>query len=210
MLLTTLLKGLAVGIVIALPGGPVGILCVRRSLFEGARYGFVSGLGAAAADATFGVMAGFGLTFASDWLLEHEDWFGLLGGVLLVGFGLKALLLYRPREPEPLAGEKLFGAFVSTYALTIANPIALLAFTAIFAKIGAGSITGYLSVIVLVGGVFLGSLLWWLALSLAIMGMRNLAGDLVMLWLNRISGSVLLLSGVGLLGAAFRGLAIAG
>jgi threonine/homoserine/homoserine lactone efflux protein len=207
MLIITLLKGIAVGIVIALPLGPVGILSVRRCLFEGRLFGFVSGIGAAAADATFGAIAALGLTFLRDWLLTYEDWFGLAGGLFLLGFGVKALFLYHVRKPEPLAGEALLGTFASSYALTIVNPITLLSFAAIFAKVGAGAVTGIGDASVLVGGVFAGSLLWWLGLSVGISGLRNFAGDAVMLWLNRISGTILLSSGVGLLIVAIRGLA---
>ncbi len=205
MILITLLKGIAVGIVLALPVGPVGVLCVSRCLFEGARYGFISGLGAAAADATFGAIAGFGLTFLRDWLLHYQNWFGLAGGLFLLSLGAKALFMYRPREPVRVAGEALFGAFASTYALTITNPITLLAFAAIFAKVGAGAVTGAGDVSVLVGGVFLGSLMWWLGLSFGIAALRNLAGEVVLLWLNRISGAILLSSGIGLLIATLRG-----
>lgn len=206
MLITTFFKGLAVGIVIAVPVGPVGILSVRRCLFEGPLYGFVSGLGAAAADATFAAIAALGLTFLRDWLLTYEDWFGLAGGVFLLGFGVKALF-YPARKPEPLAGEALLGTFASSYALTIANPITLLSFAAIFARVGAGAVTDIGDAAVLVGGVFTGSLLWWLGLSFGIAGLRNSAGEVVMRWLNRISGTILLSSGVGLLILAARGLA---
>jgi threonine/homoserine/homoserine lactone efflux protein len=206
MLIYSLLKGIAVGIVIALPVGPVGVLCVRRCLFEGPLFGFVAGLGAAVADATFGAIAGFGLTFVRDWLLNYEDWFGLLGGLFLLGFGMKALFLYRGPDAAPLAGEKLFGAFASTYALTIANPITLLSFAAIFAKVGADSMTGLLDTTILVSGVFLGSLLWWVGLAFGIAALRNITGEIVMLWINRISGGILFLSGIGLLLAATRGL----
>lgn len=210
MLLIVFLKGLVVGVVIALPVGPVGVLCVRRCLFEGPRYGLVSGLGAAVADTTFGAIAALGLTFLRDWLLHYEDWFGLGGGIFLLGFGLRALFLARPPAPEPLDGEKLLGAFASTFALTITNPITLLSLAAIFAKVGADAVTGWLGASLLVGGVFAGSLLWWLGLSFAILAVRNLAGETVMLWLNRVSGAILLSSGAGLLIVAMRGLVAAG
>ncbi|HVA14306.1 MAG TPA: LysE family transporter [Stellaceae bacterium] len=210
MLLLILVKGIVVGIVIALPVGPVGVLCVRRCLFEGARYGFVSGLGAAAADASFGAIAGFGLTYLRDWLLGYQDWFGLAGGLFLLAFGIKALFMGRPREPEPLGGEHLLGAFASTFALTIANPITLLSFAMIFAKVGAGATAGIGDISVLVAGVFAGSLLWWLSLSFGIASVRHMAGNIVMLWINRVSGAILLSSGGGLLVLAVQGLRAAG
>ena len=206
MALLILIKGLAVGIIIALPAGPVGVLCVRRCLFEGARYGLVSGIGAAVADACFAAIAGFGVTFLRDWLLDYQDWFGLAGGIFLIGFGAKALLLGHPREPEPLAGERLLGTFVSSFMLTIANPITILAFAAIFAKLGADAATGLRDVSLLVAGVFLGSLAWWLGISFGIAAMRHRAGDVVLMWLNRISGAILLSSGGGLLVLASRSL----
>jgi threonine/homoserine/homoserine lactone efflux protein len=201
-----LIKGLIVGLVIALPAGPVGVLCVRRCLFEGAAYGLVSGLGAATADASFAAIAGFGVTFLRDWLLNYQDWFGLAGGVFLILFGTKALLVHGRREPEPLAGERLLGAFATTFMLTIANPITILAFAAIFAKLGTASAAGLWEVSLLVAGVFLGSLLWWLGISFGIAAMRHRAGDIVLLWLNRVSGAILLSSGGGLLVLASRSL----
>jgi len=210
MLLLVLAKGIIVGIVIALPAGPVGVLCVRRCLFEGARYGFISGIGAAAGDASLGAIAGFGLTYLRDWLFQYQDWFGLVGGLFLLGFGMKALFMGHASEPEPLGGERLLGAFASTFALTIANPITLVSFAVIFAKVGAAATEGFGDVSVLVGGVFLGSLLWWLGLSIGIASVRHMAGEIVMLWLNRISGAILLSSGGGLLVIAVQGLRAAG
>ena len=97
MLLVFLLKGIAVGIVIAVPVGPVGVMCVRRTIFEGRLAGFVSGLGAATADALFGFIAAFGLTFVSDWLIGYQHWLRLAGGCYLLYVGGSALLA----EPEP-------------------------------------------------------------------------------------------------------------
>jgi threonine/homoserine/homoserine lactone efflux protein len=206
MLLIALLKGIAVGIVIALPVGPVGVLCVRRTLFEGPSYGFVSGLGAATADMIFGVIAGFGLTIVRDFMLRYQDWFGAAGGVFLIAVGIKAFTKANDAEPEPVDGEAHFTAYVSTFALTITNPITILAFAGIFAKVGISQGAGFLDTGALIGGVFLGSLLWWLGLSFGIAGLRRRAGMVRLTWLNRISGAILTLSGLGLLGAALRAL----
>jgi threonine/homoserine/homoserine lactone efflux protein len=205
-LLIDLLKGVAVGIVIALPVGPVGLLCVRRTLFEGPIFGFVSGLGAAAADTVFGIIAGFGLTIVRDFMLGYQDWFGAGGGIFLLYVGIRALLRGAEAEPEPVEDEALFAAFVSTFALTITNPITILAFAAIFARVGVSAEAGYLDTGMLVAGVFGGSLLWWLGLSFGIAGLRRVTGRVSLLWLNRVSGSILALSGGGLLGLALLAL----
>jgi threonine/homoserine/homoserine lactone efflux protein len=201
-LLIDLLKGVAVGIVIALPVGPVGLLCIRRTLFQGAVYGFVSGLGAATADTIFGIVAGFGLTIVRDFMLRYQDWFGTAGGVFLLCVGIRALLQGGEREPEPVEEEAVLGAYASTFALTITNPITILAFAAIFAKLGASEAGALLDTALLVAGVFGGSLLWWLGLSFGIAGLRRVVGRVSLVWLNRISGSLLALSGLGLLAAA--------
>ena len=208
ILVIDLVKGIAVGIVIALPVGPVGLLCVRRTLFEGPIFGLVSGLGAAAADTIFGATAGFGLTIVRDFLLRFQDWFGAAGGVFLLYAGIKALRAEGEVEPEPVEGEALFTAYASTFALTITNPITILAFAAIFAKVGVSEHGGFLDTGLLIAGVFLGSLLWWLGLSFGVAWLRRVAGTVRLVWVNRISGTILALCGLGLLAAAL--LAFAG
>ncbi|HKW54571.1 MAG TPA: LysE family transporter [Stellaceae bacterium] len=207
-LLFALLKGIAVGIVIALPAGPVGVLCVRRTFFQGPTYGFVSGLGAAVADTIFGIVAGFGISIVRDFMLRYQDWFAAAGGLFLLYVGANALLQSRDVEPEPVERASHFGAFVSTFALTITNPITILAFAGIFAKVGVSRDSGLLDIGMLVAGVFLGSLLWWLGLSFGIAGFRRVIGTVRLVWLNRISGIILALSGLGLLATAL--LAFAG
>jgi len=178
------------------------VLCVRRTLFEGPTFGFVSGLGAATADTIFGIIAGFGLTIVRDFLLRYQDWFGAAGGLFLLYLGGRALLTASEAEPEPLDGEGHLGAYASTFALTITNPITILAFAAIFAKVGVSQEGDLLNVGALVAGVFAGSLLWWLGLSFGIAGLRRVAGTVRLTWLNRISGAILALSGLGLLAIA--------
>jgi threonine/homoserine/homoserine lactone efflux protein len=201
-LLIALIEGIAIGIVIALPAGPVGVLCVRRTLVGGPTYGFISGLGAATADTLFGAVAGFGVTIVRDFMLRYQDWFGAAGGAFLLYIGLRALIYAEDSEPEPLDGEAYLTAYVSTFVLTITNPITILAFAGIFAKLGVSVRPGFLDVGVVVGGVFLGSLLWWLALSFGIASLRRVVGTIRLAWINRVSGGILTLSGLGLLAAA--------
>jgi threonine/homoserine/homoserine lactone efflux protein len=203
MLLWFLLKGALIGIVIAVPVGPVGVLCVRRTIMHGRLAGFLSGFGAASADAVFGIIAAGGLTVIADWLLDYQNWLRFLGGAYLIYIGISALRSdpngewNSQREPEGLLAD-----FASTFALTITNPITILAFLAIFAGIG---LTGEAATIagagILVLGVWLGSLLWWTGLAFGTGLMRMSLGRRHMVWINRGSGGILLLSGVGLLGS---------
>src|ERR1700738_2877205 len=99
MLLVFFVKGIVVGIVIAVPVGPVGVMCIRRTVFEGKLAGFVSGLGAATADAVFGIIAGFGLTVVSDWLLGYQQWLRIAGACLLPAVRGRRLLAREPPQP---------------------------------------------------------------------------------------------------------------
>ena len=203
MLLGFLLKGLAVGIIIALPVGPVGVLCIRRTIFHGRLAGFVSGLGAASADAGFGIIAAFGLTFVSNLLLDHQAWLRLGGAGFLLYIGISAF------TADPLAGtqlqrdpEGLIADYASAFILTITNPITILAFLAIFAAIGFSGHEATLGrAAILVLGVWLGSLLWWAGLAFGA-GMVRLSFDRNhLVWINRGSGVILALCGVALLGS---------
>ncbi len=203
MLLGFLLKGMLVGIIIAVPAGPVGVLCIRRTIFNGRLAGFVSGLGAATADAIFGIVAGFGLTFVSNLLLGYQEWLRLGGAGFLLYVGIAALggdpLAKTRTQRDP---EGLFADYASTFVLTIANPITILAFLAIFAAIGFNGHQATLAGVgILVLGVWLGSLVWWAGLAFGAGLVRPAFRRDHLIWINRGSGGILLLSGVALLGS---------
>lgn len=201
LLLTFFLKGIVVGIVIAVPVGPVGVLCVQRTIFEGRLFGFVSGLGAATADTVFGIVAGFGLTVVSDWLLGWQPWLRAGGGLFLIWIGLRAIL-HPPvgRERPERNAENLFGAYATTFVLTISNPVTILAFLGVFAAVGFSGHEATLGrAAMLVAGVLAGSLLWWLGLCLVAGLMRKRFRPAHLLWLSRASGAILTLSGAVLL-----------
>lgn len=201
MLLIFLLKGLVVGIIIAVPVGPVGIMCLRRTILEGKLAGFISGLGAATADAMFGFIAAFGLTFISDLLIGYHQWLRIAGGLYLLYIGGRALLT----APEVKTGtepdaESLLRDFLSSFALTLTNPITILVFLGIFSAIGLSGERATLSrAAILVLGVWLGSLLWWLALSFGLGSLFRSFEPRHLRWINRGSGTILLLSGAALL-----------
>ena len=201
MLFVFLLKGIVVGIIIAVPVGPVGVLCVRRTIFAGRLAGFVSGLGAATADAVFGFVAAFGLTFVSDWLIGYQQWLRVLGGCYLLYVGGRALLSRPQREhkAEPDA-ETLLRDYISTFGLTLTNPITMLAFLGIFSAVGLSGEQATLGrAAILVLGVWTGSLLWWLGLSFGLGSLFRSIEPRHLLWINRGSGIILLVSGAALL-----------
>jgi threonine/homoserine/homoserine lactone efflux protein len=197
-----LLRGLAIGFSIAAPVGPIGVLCIRRTLERGWRSGLLTGLGAASADALYGAVAGFGLTAVSNALVEQRTWLGLLGGVFLCCLGIRTLLA-GPRGDDPQARPVAAGDWASTFALTLTNPMTILSFAGIYAGLGVGTAGGdYADAGLVVVGVFLGSLLWWVILSAAVARLRGHIGDRARLWINRASGAIILGFGVAALVAA--------
>lgn len=188
-----LLRGMLLGLAIAAPVGPIGVLCIRRTLTQGQAIGFVSGLGAATADVLYGCIAALGLTAISSQLVHHQRWLSLGGGLFLCYLGARTLLS-RPAERPAAAGSHSFpGAFFSTLLLTLTNPMTVLSFTAIFAGLGVGRIEGgYTAAGMVVLGVFLGSAGWWLMLSAGVNLLRGKFDARALLWVNRISGIIIL------------------
>ena len=156
-----LVKGMIIGISIAAPVGPIGLLCVRRTLTRGRAAGIISGLGAATADAIYGCIAGFGLTFVSSILISQRNNLRLIGGAFLCYLGIRTFLSKPARQAVMVKGSSLFGDYISTFFLTLTNPMTILSFTAIFAGLGlVGAGGSYASASVLVLGVFIGSSSW--------------------------------------------------
>jgi threonine/homoserine/homoserine lactone efflux protein len=191
------LEGIVIGFAIAAPVGPIGVLCIRRTLADGRASGFISGLGAATADAVYASVAALGLTFVTNLLLGGESWLRLVGGAFLILLGVRTFLI-RPAERAAPAGRSgLPGAYASTFLLTLTNPTTILSFAAIFAGLGAGDASGdVLSAMLLVSGVFLGSAVWWFVLSAAVGLFRAKLSVRGLRWVNRVSGAVIAAFGV--------------
>lgn len=197
------MKGLGIGFAIAAPVGPIGVLCIRRSLAEGRRIGLATGLGAATADAAYGFVAAFGLTAISSALVNMRIWLGLIGGVFLCYLGIRAFLSKPAEGATPIRSGGLASAYVSTVFLTLTNPMTILSFVMLFASLGLGTAPDYFIAGTTVVGVFIGSTLWWIFLSTTAAAFRNRITPLWMQMVNQISGCVILAFG---LFAIFRGL----
>ncbi|HBW38252.1 MAG TPA: lysine transporter LysE [Desulfosporosinus sp.] len=191
------MKGLIIGFSIAAPVGPIGILCIRRTLAEGMVSGFLSGLGAATADATYGIIAGFSLTIISNFLIGQQVLLRLIGGIFLCYLGIRTFIK-RPAEKPALVDDKgLFGNYFSTFLLTLTNPMTIISFAAVFAGLGLGAnSSSYVSSLILVIGVFLGSGSWWLILCLMVNLFRKRFSITGLQWVNRASGLVIMIFGL--------------
>ena len=199
-----LLKGLIVGFVIAVPIGPIGILCARRTLTQGRMAGFVSGMGAATADVFYGFIAAFGLAFISDILLSYQFWLRLAGGAFLCFLGIRTFI----EKPEIKSlfsmlrkKKRHAGMYTSTFFLTLMNPMTIFSLAAVFAGLGlAGAKGDILSALILVLGVFLGSVLWWLLLFGVFSVFKRRFNRREIQRINRIAGMIIM--GFGLLAFA--------
>jgi len=195
-LLGLAVRGLALGLSIAAPVGPIGLLCIRRTLAQGRGAGLLSGLGAATADAVYGSVAAFGLTAVSDLLVTYRGPLGLAGGLFLVYLGVKTALA-RPSalgDAPPAIGKA--GVYASTFMLTLANPMTIISFAAAFTALGLGLSGGVAGGVTLVAGVFAGSAVWWLALSAIVARLGRGLGPGALGWVNRASGVVIMVFGL--------------
>ena len=192
------IQGLVIGFSIAAPVGPIGVLCIRRTLAFGQLSGLLSGLGAAAADAVYGSIAGFGLTFVAAFLLKQQSWLQLLGGLFLCYLGMRVFQTKLQPLKQAVDRASHAGSFFSTFFLTLANPATVFSFAAIFSGLGLVSRQSNIGLaVMLVIGVFIGSALWWLTLSTGVSIIRTRLTSTGLLWINRLSGIVI--GGFGLL-----------
>lgn len=202
--LSFLFKGLFIGFAIAAPVGPIGILCIRRTLANGRMVGFFSGLGAASADMSYGAVAAFGLTVIQNLLLGAQIWLHILGGLFLIYLGIRTFLTKAINNKfNESSGQGLFQSYLSTLGLTLTNPATIISFTMIFAALRLGNSQGSnLSAVFLVTGVFLGSSAWWLTLIMLVGLVREKFTPAWMTWVNRFAG--VLIFGFGLLALVIK------
>ncbi|MFZ7103154.1 MAG: LysE family translocator [Peptococcaceae bacterium] len=190
------IKGIIIGLSIAAPVGPIGILCIRRTLTQGRIAGLLTGLGAATADAIYGIIAGFGITIITNILIAYQQEIGLVGGILLCFLGGKTLLA-RPIKAQILTRDKaLAGSYFSTLLLTLTNPLTIIFFMAIFTSLNPQGVQNSLTPAILVLGVFGGSALWWLMLSLGVNFIRSIITDNFLKVINILSGTIIICFGI--------------
>jgi len=203
-----IVSGIVIGLIVAVPIGPVNLICIRRTLAYGPLNGFVSGLGAALGDTVFAIVTAFGLTAIAQLIEGFYIPLQIVGGFLALFFGVKTFWAHPKPRPfvDPLVAKAkgkatLFGAMASSFALTITNPATMLGFAALFAGLGgfAGNDASFIDAAVVVGGVLAGSALWWLTLTAFVGIFHHKIDEKVMRWINWISGFLVAAFGIGVL-----------
>jgi len=190
------IKGVILGFSIAAPVGPIGVLCIRRTLSNGLLNGFLSGLGTATADAIYGCIAAFGLTVVSTFLINSQFYLHLIGGLFLLYLGYKTFQSVPAEIAAKANGNGLFRSYTSAFFLTLTNPMTIMSFAAVFAGLGIGTASGEFASVLLVLGVFIGSMLWWLFLSATVNLLRKRFDKKRLHWVNQISGVVITAFGI--------------
>lgn len=194
------LRGLMLGLALSAPVGPIGLLCIRRTIDRGPLVGFVTGLGAATADAFYATLAAFGVSAIIGWLADYSQELRIIGGAIMAGM---AYSIYSARPTAPAKAQtasSFVGSYTSGFALTFTNPITVLAIIALVATLAGGET--WWEALMLVTGVFAGAAGWWLLL----VGIATLIRDKftvrTIIYLNRATGVMLALFGVGVMGYA--------
>ncbi len=193
-----LIKGAIVGFSIAAPVGPIGVLCIRRTLASGKLSGLFSGMGAAAANVLYGAILVSGLTLISDCLIKMNLWLHIMGGSFLFYLGIKTFLAKPKDVTKKISHKTLATDFVSTFFLTLANPLTIFAYLAVFTSFELTNLGGnWLSNFSLVLGIFIGATTWWFLLSEVVSYFGKKVNQKAMIIVNRITG--IIISGFGLL-----------
>ena len=195
-----IIQGVLIGFIVAVPVGPLGLLCINRGLAAGALCGLLSGLGVATADALAASIAALGISFVSGFLTEHQIVLRLAGGVFLCYLGAQ---IYRT-NPRPAAVPSdvngLVNAYATTFILTFSNPVTILSFIAIYAGWHVPSLQGrYFAAALLALGVFIGSGLWWVGLFIGMTTFHEKFNLDALRWVHRVSGALIVGFGIAVL-----------
>jgi threonine/homoserine/homoserine lactone efflux protein len=199
MELELLLKGILIGFMISVPLGPIGVLCVQRTLNKGRLSGFVSGLGAAGADTVFALLSGFGISIIIQFVEDQQIYFQIIGGAIILVLGVNIFYSNPIKQirMQRLNRNKLSQDFFSVFLLTLSNPMAIFFFLAMFTGVNLASGTmSYFNLFIMVAGVTMGSSLWWFLLSTVVSLFRHRFRLKNIWWMNKIAGVIIFFLGI--------------
>jgi threonine/homoserine/homoserine lactone efflux protein len=201
-----IIKGIIIGISVSVPLGPIGVLVIQRSLNKGFKSGFITGIGAASADIVYAVIAGFSITFISDFLIQNQTYIRIIGGGFLILIGYRIFISNPAKQIRRLRtkGNNYFKDFLTSFAVTVSNPLTILTFGAIFAGFNLlGNGDGNFKVSLLIFSVFGGAVLWWMILISIVRIFKKRIRLRNLLWINRITGILIILFAIFLIITAF-------
>jgi len=195
-----ILKGIIVGISTSAPLGPLGILCIQRTINKGILSGLISGLGAAVADIIYAGIAGFGISIIADFLKEYQLMIRILGGIILLIVGI---MIFRSNPIKQVRQQKAqkrnyISDFISSFIITFTNPITIVVFGAVFASLGLNEVNTLNPIVLTLIGVFSGALLWWLSLTIFVNIFRNKIRLRNLWWINKITGILVSVFGLAI------------
>jgi len=193
------MKGIIIGLMVSIPLGPIGVLCIQRTLNKGRKAGFVSGLGASAADTFFALIAGYGISMVITFIKEQHVYFQIIGGMIVMYLGIHIFFTNPVKQLrlQRLSQNKLSQDFLSVFLLTVSNPMAIFFFLAMFAGVNlAGGPMNIFLVSLVVAGVFLGSSSWWFVLTTLVNIFRHRFRLKSIWWMNKVSGMLIFFLGI--------------
>ena len=201
------MRGLIVGFILAVPVGPIAILCMRRTIVSGVSVGFATGLGGAVADGVYGALAAFGVSAVADFIGHYRTEFRLGGGIFILFLAWQTATSH-PRPPERAATRSTrIEALITGFVLTLTNPMTIVGFAAVFAGFGVGGALGNTpAATLLVLGVIIGSAGWWFALCSFVAAVHHLISDRLLHIINIWAAGALALCGVYALITGIMGL----
>lgn len=215
MALTVLFKGIIIGLAASIPLGPIGVMCIQRTLSKSQRSGFISGMGAATADTLFATIAFFSLSVVLSFIENNMVIIKVLGGISVIIVGMTILLknpVVQIRRNRAGRGNNLWSDYLSVMLVTLANPAFILIFVALFAAVGVSGSTGEPlgDSLIMLSGVLCGTSLWWFILTFSISFLRRKFRPRHLLWMNRISGSVIVALGAAAILSIFVNMPVNG
>ncbi len=202
------IKGFGFGVMVSAPLGPMGVLCIQRTINKGLMSGFVSGIGATVADLVYASIAGFGITFIVNFLDAQQLIIRILGGLVLIGFGVAVFRSNTVKQIRRQRNQKksYISDFASSFLITITNPVTVIVFGLAFASVGLNKSPSFQSIAVMLLAVASGAIFWWLGLSSFVNIFRSKIRLRNLWWINKISGILVVIFGIAIFVSVFLGL----
>lgn len=195
-----IIKGIIIGLFTSVPLGPIGMLCIQRTLNRGRKFGIITGLGATTSDIFYTIITLFFLSFVLDIVEQNRFIIQVVGSIILIGFGFFIYRSHPSTQPKPHESKKiknrLFNDYVSSFALTLSNPLVLFVLIALFARFEFINHTSTLLMSIAgIGSIFMGATMWWLTLTFLVSKFRSKLNMRGLKIINQTTGIIIILIG---------------